>query len=190
MNHSGTTASADVRSAPTSNSGLASTFFRIGGLVQRANSGIGTVALYSPFAWILRVALAVPFWKSGILKWSSFGTLSDSAVDLFSSEFMLHLPGGPYPYPAPVAMAYVTGTLELLLPTLLVMGLATRFAAIGLLIMTTVVELTVTDGWPIHITWAAMALAVMARGPGMISLDYLIARLVCGRVIAAVPEAS
>ena len=181
------------RTEPRVNPGASTTplpiFSRIGGFVSLATSTIGTIALCSPINWILRFALAVPFWRSGILKWSSFGRLSDSAVDLFSSEFMLHLPGGPYPYPAPVAMAFVTGTLELLLPTLLVIGLATRFAAMALLVMTAVVELTVPDGWPIHITWAAMSLAVMALGPGRISLDYLIEWLVDYRSVAAVPEA-
>lgn len=40
-----------------------------------------------------------------------------------------------------------------------------------------IVELTVPDGWPIHLTWAAMALAIMAHGPGRISLDHLIGRM-------------
>lgn len=42
--------------------------------------------------------------------------------------------------------------------------------------MTVIVELTVPDGWPIHLTWTAMALALMAYGPGYISLDHLICR--------------
>jgi putative oxidoreductase len=37
--------------------------------------------------------------------------------------------------------------------------------------MTLIVELTVPDGWPVHITWAAMALSIMAWGPGKLSLD-------------------
>ena len=49
---------------------------------------------------MLRLALAVPFWKSGILKWNGFLQLNDTAVTLFTDEFMLHLPGGPYHYPA------------------------------------------------------------------------------------------
>jgi putative oxidoreductase len=61
-------------------------------------------------------------------------------------------------------------------PILLILGLGTRFAGLGLLFMTLIVELTVPDGWPIHITWAAMALAIMAYGPGRVSLDYLIGR--------------
>jgi uncharacterized membrane protein YphA (DoxX/SURF4 family) len=77
-------------------------------------------------------------------------------VLLFSDEFMLHLPGGPYHYPAPAVFAFISGCGEILFSILLVFGLATRFAATGLLFMTCIVELTVPDGWPIHITWAAM----------------------------------
>jgi putative oxidoreductase len=40
--------------------------------------------------------------------------------------------------------------------------------------MTCIVEMTVPDGWPIHITWAAMALGIMAWGPGRLSADHLI----------------
>ena len=50
---------------------------------------------------VLRLALSMPFWRSGVLKWDGFLQLNDTAVYLFTSEFMLHLPGGPYPYPAP-----------------------------------------------------------------------------------------
>ena len=150
--------------------------YRMADRVGRAPAIVGAIANTSLCAWFMRFALAVPFWRSGILKWSGFGQLNDTAVDLFTSEFMLHLPGGPYAYPAPAAMAFITGTFELLFPVLLVIGLATRLSALGLLIMTVVVELTVPDGWPIHITWAAMAVAVMARGPGVISLDHLIKR--------------
>lgn len=126
---------------------------------------------------VLRIALAVPFWRSGILKWDGFLQLNDTAIDLFSQEFMLHLPGGPYPFPAPATMAFLSGCGEIAFPTLLVLGLATRFAGLGLLFMTLVVELTVPDGWPIHITWAAMALAIIRHGPGRLSLDALIARI-------------
>lgn len=120
---------------------------------------------------VVRVALAVPFWKSGILKWNGFLQLNDTAIYLFSDEFKLHLPGGPYSYPAPALMAFLSGCSEVGFSALLVIGLGTRFAATGLLFMTCIVELTVPDGWPIHLTWAAMALAIMAWGPGRVSLD-------------------
>src|ERR1700732_4099175 len=131
-------------------------------------------AIAQPFfvQLVMRVALAVPFWRSGILKWAGFLKLSDTAITLFTDEFMLHLPGGPYHYPAPAVMAFLSGCGEIMFPVLLVLGLATRFAALGLLLMTFIVELTVPDGWPIHITWAAMALGIMAWGPGRFSIDH------------------
>lgn len=86
----------------------------------------------------------------------------------------LRHPGGPYDFPAPALVAFASGSAEIVLPVLLVIGLATRLAAFGLLLMTLVIEFTVPDGWPLHITWAAMALGIMAWGPGRISLDHLI----------------
>ncbi len=121
---------------------------------------------------VLRVALAVPFWRSGTLKWSGFLELNDTAVLLFSDEFKLHLPGGPYSFPAPELMAFMSGSVEILAPIFLVLGLA-----LVLLAMTCIVELTVPDGWPVHITWAAMALGIMASGPGRLSADYVITKV-------------
>jgi putative oxidoreductase len=60
---------------------------------------VRAMALPSFVQLVLRFALAVPFWKSGILKWDGFLQLKDTAVTLFTDEFMLHLPGGPYPCP-------------------------------------------------------------------------------------------
>jgi putative oxidoreductase len=142
------------------------------GVVDRAIGTIRAIAQPSFVQLVLRIALAVPFWRSGILKWSGFLQLNDSAVLLFSDVFKLHLPGGPYSFPAPEVMAFMSGSVEILAPIFLVLGLATRFAALALLVMTGIVELTVPDGWPIHITWAAMALCIMAWGPGRLSLDY------------------
>jgi putative oxidoreductase len=148
----------------------------LGLFVEKANHLVQTIASPWVVQLVLRVALAVPFWRSGMLKWAGFLRLNDTAVTLFSDEFMLHLPGGPYHYPAPAVMAFLSGCGEIMLPILLVLGLGTRFAALGLLFMTMIVELTVPDGWPIHITWAAMALGIMAYGPGRVSLDRLISR--------------
>src|SRR5258708_8804185 len=148
---------------------------RTGGfLADKASRLVQTVAAPSQVQLVMRVALAVRFWRSGILKWTGFLKLSDTAVTLFTDELMLHLPGGPYHYPAPTVMAFLSGCGEILFPVLLVLGFATRFAALGLLFMTTIVELTVPDGWPIHITWAAMALGIMACGPGRGSIAYSI----------------
>ena len=147
-------------------------------LVDRASRAIQFVAQPSLVQLVLRFALAVPFWRSGILKWDGFLQLNDTAVTLFTDEFKLHLPGGPYPFPAPAVMAFLSGCGEITFPVLLVFGLGARFAALGLLFMTLIVELTVPDGWPIHITWAAMALAIIAYGAGRLSLDHLLEHVV------------
>ena len=150
------------------------TWQTISGLVHRLIAIIQVIAQPSLTQLVLRFGLAVPFWRSGILKWDGFLQLNDTAVLLFSTEFQLHLPGGPYSYPAPELMAFMVGCAEIVFPVLLVLGLATRLAASALLLMTLVVELTVPDGWPVHVTWAAMALGIMAWGPGRFSLDSLI----------------
>jgi putative oxidoreductase len=142
---------------------------------ERVNRLLQTIAARWLAQLLLRLALAVPFWRSGTQKWDGFLQLNDVAVLLFSSEFKLHLPGGPYPFPAPGAVAFISGSAEIALPILLVLGLASRLAAFGFLVMTLVIQLTVPDGWPVHISWAAIALAIMAWGPGRISLDYLVA---------------
>jgi putative oxidoreductase len=147
---------------------------RLAALIDQAVMVVRWIAQPSLAQLVLRLALAVPFWKSGILKWSGFLQLNDTAIDLFTDEFKLHLPGGPYDFPAPKVIAFASGCGEVIFPVLLVLGFGTRFAATGLLFMTCIVELTVPDGWPIHITWAAMALAIIAWGPGRLSADHAI----------------
>ena len=155
--------------AQHSRPGIAST---IAGFVAAADSTVRLVAPASLTQLALRVALAIPFWRSGVNKWDGFLQLNDTAIFLFTSEFKLHLPGGPYAFPAPEIAAFAAGSAEIVLPILLVLGLATRFAALGLLIMTLVVQLTVPDGWPLHATWAAMALGLITYGAGRLSLDH------------------
>lgn len=123
----------------------------------------------------LRLALAVPFWRSGQTKWDGFLNLSFGAKTLFAEEFKLHIFGAEYAYPAPETMATLSALGETCLPVLLVLGLGTRYAALGLLFMTAIIQLTVPDGWAnFHLPWAAMALAIMTFGPGKIALDYLL----------------
>ncbi len=125
----------------------------------------------------LRLALAVPFFKSGLTKWDGFFQLSDSADTLFAEEFKLHIFGQLYDLPAPHLMALASGSGEILFPILLALGLGTRLAALGILAMTAVIQLTVPEGWAnFHLIWAASALAILAHGPGPLALDRLIAR--------------
>ena len=125
---------------------------------------------------VLRFALALPFFKSGLTKWDGFLSLSPSAAYLFEDEFKLHLFGNAYDFPMPTVFAYLDGVAEIVLPLLLIAGLATRFSALALLGMTAVIQLVVPDGSAnFHLPWAALALAIMALGPGKLSLDHLAA---------------
>src|SRR5205823_9581177 len=124
---------------------------------------------------LLRIALAVPFFKSGLTKWDGLLSLSPAAVFLFEDEFKLHIFGQAYDFPLPTAVAFFDGVAEIVLPVLLVIGLATRFSALGLLVMTGVIQLVVPEGWAnFHLPWAALAVAIIALGPGTLSLDHLI----------------
>jgi putative oxidoreductase len=123
----------------------------------------------------LRFALAVPFWFSGLTKWDGFLNLSFGAKTLFTEEFKLHIFGNEIPYPAPVLMATLSGVAEIVFPVMLVLGIGARYAALGLLGMTAIIQLTVPDGWAnFHLAWASMALAIITFGPGKIALDYLL----------------
>lgn len=143
-------------------------------LIERANALLASIPPSLPLL-VLRFALAVPFFQSGLTKWDGFLTLSAGAHFLFEEEFRLHIFGSEIAYPFPTLMATAAGIGEIVLPILLVLGLGTRFAALGLLAMTAVIQLTVPDGWAnFHLPWAAMALALMAFGGGRIGLDGLI----------------
>ena len=105
-------------------------------------------------------------------------SLSPSTVYLFENEFRLHLFGAAYPFPMPELVAFVYSECgEIVLPVLLIVGFATRFAALGLLLMTAIIQLVIPDGWlTYHLPWAAMALALIALGPGAVSFDRLITK--------------
>jgi putative oxidoreductase len=128
---------------------------------------------------LLRIALAVPFFRSGLTRWEGFLSLSPSTTYLFAEEFKLHLFGGAYALPVPALMAHITAVAEITLPVLLVVGLATRLAALGLLGMIGVIQLIVPGGWAdFHLPWAAIAIAIIALGPGKLSLDHIVDRRV------------
>ena len=123
---------------------------------------------------LLRVALAGVFWRSGQTKVTEggFPAIDPVQYDLFASEFS-SLPLNP-------ALAVpLTVWAEHLFPALLLLGLATRFSAAALLVMTLVIQIFVFPDawWPVHSLWAAMAAMLIVRGGGLFSLDALFARL-------------
>lgn len=139
---------------------------------------------YSVVALACRLAAAIPFWRSGQSKLDGadlFGvkyelfSLKASKVYLFESEF--GFPESIAPFAAQMAAIG-----ENLLPPLLVFGIFSRIGALGLLVMTAVIqfyvfpeELLRPDGnWAMHLSWAAPLLVVLQRGPGSFSLDAVL----------------
>jgi putative oxidoreductase len=119
---------------------------------------------------VARLAVAAIFFLSGRTKVEGWFTLKDSTIDLFRYEYML-------PLVPPEIAAPLAAFAEHALPLMLVAGLFTRCAALGLLGMTAVIEIFVyPQAWPTHLSWAALLLPLIAQGAGKFSLDHLLAR--------------
>lgn len=136
---------------------------------RAAFSGLAAIASRAlPSSLLLLVArlgIASIFFYSGRTKVEGFLTITDSARDLFQTEYRL-------PLLPPEVAVYLATYAEHLLPLLLVLGLFTRCAALGLLVMTLVIEIFVyPDAWPTHLSWAAIVLPLIAYGAGRLSLD-------------------
>ncbi|HEY0274537.1 MAG TPA: DoxX family protein [Paenirhodobacter sp.] len=127
---------------------------------------------------VLRIALALPFLRSGMTRWDGVLSLNPATPYLFETTFQLHLFGHAYPLPFPDLLAWITALAEIGLPCLLILGLATRLGALGLLLMTGVIQLIFPEAWVnFHLYWAAIALAIVALGPGKMSIDALIVQI-------------
>jgi putative oxidoreductase len=137
-------------------------------IVQQAIATLDRIP-YWLIALAARLFPAAVFWQSGQTKVAGFH-LKPSAIALFQNEYQL-------PLVDPTAAAYASAFSEHFFPILLVIGLAARFSAFALLFMTAVIEIFVFPGaWQTHGVWATCFLVVIARGPGWLSLDHLIAR--------------
>jgi putative oxidoreductase len=147
-----------------------------------------TIALFgrvpdSLIALLGRFSIAAVFWKSGQTKVEGLAIdivsgeftlgmprLSNSVVGLFRDEFRL-------PLIPPEIAAPMAAFAEHLFPILILIGLATRFSALALLVMTATIQVFVyPDAYPTHGVWAAVLLYLVARGPGAVSIDHFIAR--------------
>jgi putative oxidoreductase len=114
---------------------------------------------------VQRLGIAAVFFMSGRTKVDGFLTVNDTAFELFRTEYAL-------PLIKPEIAAYAATYSEHLFPVLLVLGLFTRFAALGLLGMTLVIQTFVyPDAWPTHLSWAGLLLPLVAFGGGKLSLD-------------------
>jgi putative oxidoreductase len=147
-------------------------------IIEKTEKTIASLTPSSLVSLALRFALAVPFFKSGLTKWDGFLQISETPLLLFTEEFKLHIFGQEYAYPFPTLAAYGSSIAEIVLPILLAFGLFTRISALGILLMTALIQLTIPDGWAnFHLPWAAMALAIMLLGAGRASLDYIVRRV-------------
>ena len=126
--------------------------------------------------FLFRFNMAAVFWNSGQTKLASWIT----TVALFRDEYQV-------PILPPELAATLAATIELTCPVLLVLGLATRLATLPMLGMTFVIEVFVyPESWLEHLTWATTLLFILTRGPGPLSLDYFIARMVGFRPATAI----
>ena len=122
----------------------------------------------------VRVAIAGIFWRSGRTKVEegSWLSVSDSTLTLFSEDPFNKVPLLPSDF-----AAHLTTYAEHALPILLVLGLFTRMTAVALLGMTLVIQIFVFPDawWPVHSLWVALALVLIVRGGGGLSVDALLA---------------
>lgn len=167
-------------SPPPSRAVSPSILDRVADLVARCHIAMSRLP-NSLLALLARFSIAAVFWKSGqtkiegiaidlvngefVLGWPR---LSENAVALFADEYRL-------PIISPHLAAWMATFGEHLFPVLLLIGLFTRFSALALLGMTTVIQVFVyPDAYPTHGVWAAVLLYLMAHGPGKMSVDTFI----------------
>ena len=133
---------------------------------------VAEVTLYPFLDLVIRLWLAQAFWVSGVLKLANW----DTALTLATYEY-------PVPWLDPFTAAVLGVAVEVLGSMLLAFGLATRLAAIPLLILTLVIqfEYRALDQ---HLYWAALFGWYIVMGAGPISLDRL---LTSGLASSALP---
>ena len=131
--------------------------------------------------WIVALAarfyVSYAFFNSALTKivgWNPFD-LQSSAVFLFKQEYKLHTYFGEFAMPFPEVMAQLSAIGEFFLPILVMLGLFARFGALGLLVMTGVIQLVYPNAWAlVHLPWAIALVLIMAKGPGLVSLDHIL----------------
>ncbi|MGH9386137.1 MAG: DoxX family protein [Vicinamibacterales bacterium] len=114
----------------------------------------------------MRIGVGAVFLKAGLLKYNSW----EFTVKLFEDEYKV-------PLLDPTVAARIAMIQELTVPILLFLGLATRVATVPLLGMIAVIQTFVyPNAWTEHLVWASILVFLLTRGPGMLSVDYLVER--------------
>jgi putative oxidoreductase len=136
----------------------------LGALIRRLNR-LGDRVPADLVGLAARIFPAVVFWLSARTKVDGWA-IKDSTWFLF--EHVYALPVIPHAW-----AAFLATLAEHALPVLLVLGLFARGAALGLLVMTAVIQIFVfPEAWVTHGLWAVALLLVIAQGPGRLSLDW------------------
>ena len=142
--------------------------------VRNSNASLGRLLdrFQSLLALGARWYVSWQFLKSGYLKITSW----DSTLYLFQNEY--HTPV------LPPHIAAVTGTFgELFFPSLLVLGFASRFGALGLFAVNAMAvisyrQVLLSEGFEAalaqHVLWGTLIALLAVYGPGKLSLDYLL----------------
>lgn len=124
------------------------------------------------YTTLARFVIGMTFFKSGLTKVDENYIILDKTKSLFRDIYFKDL---PLPDGLIDILAFKATYAELLLPILLFIGLGARFAAIGLLIMTAVIQIFVFPGsYLLHGLWAVALLAIIVKGAGPLSLDFFI----------------
>jgi len=136
--------------------------------LRQAILGLTRLAGAVPFALVAllgRLAIAPIFWFSGRTKVEGL-SVTDSAIALFRYEY-----GVPFPW----VSAHLAALAEHIFPIMLILGLGTRFAALGLFVMTIVIQFVYPAAWwNHHALWFAVLAYLIVRGGGALSCDHLI----------------
>lgn len=119
-------------------------------------------------ALVCRLGIAGVFFLSARTKVDGVITLKEQTFTLFAYEYNV-------PLLPPEIAAYLATYAEHILSIALVLGLLTRISALGLVVMTLVIQIFVyPDAWPTHLVWAGPLLYLVGRGGGAISVDRLL----------------
>jgi putative oxidoreductase len=99
----------------------------------------------------------------------AFWNVTDSTFLLFDFEYGIPL------IPSEIA-AYLGTFGEFFLALMILFGFMTRFAALGLMVMTMTIQFFVYPDawWSVHVYWALILLYLMRNGGGLLSVDRLL----------------
>jgi putative oxidoreductase len=118
---------------------------------------------------VARVYIGLIFWRSGVAKFDDMESTVENFDPAEDGDFIISFLPDSFP---PEITAYLATAGELVLPILLFVGLFTRIGALGLLIMTIVIQYFVPDFQnPEHYLWMIILMMIMGQGGSKISLD-------------------